>query len=224
MPGRLVGEALVTISAGSPSATAREVRLEDVRHDPNLGEVGNGEARRGAGLQELAGRDQLLDDRSGDGRANAPDEFRQRPVLLDGLDRRRIHAQGVKLLQRGIAVGLGVGRVGLRLLDLLPGEVVMGKLLGQVRDAAGVLRGRHRLAVSADGGGVIRRSRCGQNVPGLDPRAQRDHQPRDRPRNRRQDGCRLVRIKVHRARCVEGTPERGWPNRLGMDSLLLSSR
>ena len=129
----------------------------------------------------------------------------------------RINAEGVELLQRRLAVGFGVGRVGLRLLDLLPGEVVVGKLLGQVGDAAGVLRGRHRLAVSADGRGVIRRGHRRQDVPGFDLRAERDRQPRDRPRDRSQDSGRLVIVEAHRAGRFNRAAEGGRLDRLGVD-------
>jgi hypothetical protein len=46
-------------------------------------------------------------------------------VLLNDLNRRRINAEGMELLQRGLAVGFGVSRVSLRLLNLLPGQIVV---------------------------------------------------------------------------------------------------
>ena len=90
----------------------------------------------------------------------------------------------MKLLQRCLPVGFGIRGVGLGLLDLLPREIVVRKLLGQVGDAAGVFRGRHRLAVSAYRRGVIRRGHRRQDISGLNLCTERDHQSRDRPRDR----------------------------------------
>ena len=43
-----------------------KIRLVKVRHDPHPGKIRDGETGRGAGLQELAGRDQFFHDRSRD--------------------------------------------------------------------------------------------------------------------------------------------------------------
>ena len=186
-----------------------QIRLKDVRHDPNLGKIRDGEAGRRAGLQELAGRDQLLHDRSGDRRAN---DSRRGPAAAGspgwlGSSAHQPRGSEVPPTRRRGRLRRWP-RPSVACSTSFRAEVVVGKLLGQVGDAAGVLRGRHRLAVSADRRGVIRRGRRRQDVPGLDLRAERDHEPRDRPRDRRQDGGRLIVVEVHRAgrfnRAAEG--------------------
>ena len=47
-----------------------QVGAEDLRHHPDARQIGDGEAGRGAGLQQLPGRDQLFDHGAGDRRAD----------------------------------------------------------------------------------------------------------------------------------------------------------
>ena len=61
------------------------------------------------------------------------------------------------MLQGGLAIGFGIGGIGFGLFGFALGDAVLpDQLLVHVGKLAGVLGGRERLAISADGRGKVR--------------------------------------------------------------------
>ena len=68
-----------------------------------------------------------------------------------------IDPQGVDLPERGVTVGFGTDRICLGLVHVTSGGSAMfEKIIFKVRDPAGVLGGRHRLSIRADGRRKVR--------------------------------------------------------------------
>ena len=91
--------------------------------------------------------------------------MRYRPALLNGVDGLSGHVQRHERAQRRIAVGLGVDRVGLRLLVFtLRDTIVLHQILVEVREPAVGASGGQRLLIGADGGRKIGRIHHRQRV------------------------------------------------------------
>ena len=96
----------------------RKIARRDLRQNPDLGQIGDGERGRRAGLEQLSGRDLLIDDDSRDRRADDSGQTRRRTSRHGSGDRASIDAHRDQRLQRGVAIGFGARRIGLRLRRL----------------------------------------------------------------------------------------------------------
>ena len=206
-------------------ADRREVRAEDLRHDPDARQVGDREARRRAGREQLPGRDQFLRDGARDRRADQSLEARQRPAGLDILDGRGGDLECHERLQCGVAVRLGADGVGLGLVGLaLRDTVVLEQVLVEVGEPAGRRRGAERLAVGAHRGGEVGRGDHGQRLAGRDAGAERHEHPRHGTGERREDARRLVVVEVDSAARVDGAAVRRRLDGVEPDALALRGR
>ena len=110
-----------------------------------------------------------------------------------------VNIQRDERLQRGVAVGFGVGGVGFGLLCFaLRDAVVLQQILVQVGKAAVGLGGGERLAIGADGRGKIGRIHRRQRIAFLDLVAEGNQQPRHRAGERRQHARGLIVVEIDR--------------------------
>jgi hypothetical protein len=98
---------------------AAHVALIDVDQDPHFARVGNGEALRGAGQQQLSGPHQAFDDFSADGRRTGIWS------VVAGLTSGSANAQHAQRVAHRFHIGLRLRPVGFGLLQIALGDGLM---------------------------------------------------------------------------------------------------
>jgi len=202
-----------------------QVRAEQPRHDPDTRQVSHGEARRRAGLQQLSGCDEPLHHGASHGRADGSADVRNRPSLLDGSDGLSGNVQREECPERSVAIGLGIGGVGLSLLVFaLRDAVVLDQVLVQVGKPTVGTGGGEGFLIGADGRREIRRIHDRQGVALADLVTLCDEQARHGTREGCQYSGGLIVVEVNRTGALYGAPKPGRRDRIEMNVLPLGGR
>ena len=147
------------------------------------------------------------------------------PAVLNVLDGLRRTCSETQRLQGGIAVGLGVDRIGFCLRRFaLRDAIVLEQILVRIGQPAVGLGGGERLAIGADGGGEVGRIHRRQRIPLLTWSPRRDQQPRHRAGEGRQHAGGLIVVEVHRAGGLDRLAKFGRRDGVQLDVLSLRRR
>ena len=137
-------------------ADGSQIFLMDVPLDPDRGDVADQEAGCTRGLDQLAGRNQLLDYHAGDGRAHHHLGVDGGALPLGRVDLLLADPHDLQRLEAVFEVGERIVVVGLRALQVLARDGLMiQQILVAVQGAPGQIQPVGRLSVDSHGAGYV---------------------------------------------------------------------